>query len=35
MFSAAVAAVAPETLIRRITFLPDGVEYAGTELCPA
>ena len=35
MFSAAVAAVAPETLIRRITFLPDGVEYAGTELRPA
>ena len=35
MFAAAVAAVAPETLARRIGFFPDGIEFAGSELRPA
>ena len=35
MFAAAVAAVAPDTLARRIGFFPDGIEFAGSELRPA
>jgi glycerate 2-kinase len=35
MFAAALAAVAPEALVRRITFRPDGVEFAGFEIRPA
>ncbi|HLE60203.1 MAG TPA: glycerate-2-kinase family protein, partial [Thermoanaerobaculaceae bacterium] len=35
MFAAAVAAVAPDALVRRITFLPDGVEFGASGLRPA
>ncbi len=35
MFAAAVAAVAPDALARRIGFFPDGIEFAGSELRPA
>jgi glycerate-2-kinase len=35
MFAAAGAAVAPEALIRRIAFLPDGVEFGGSTFCPS
>jgi len=34
MFVAAVAAVSPEALVRRITFLPEGVAFGDVELCP-
>lgn len=34
MFAAAVAAVAPDALVRRITFVPDGVEFGGSVLRP-
>jgi glycerate 2-kinase len=34
MFAAAVAAVAPDALIRRISFLPDGIEFGGSRLNP-
>lgn len=35
MFAAAVAAVAPDVLVRRLTFLPDGLEFTGSNLQPA
>jgi glycerate-2-kinase len=35
MFAAAVAAVTPDELTRRIGFFPDGIEFAGSELRPA
>ena len=35
MLAAAVAAVAPDALARRIAFLPDGVEFGGSALRPA
>ncbi len=35
MFAAAVAAVAPDALARRIAFFPDGVEFGGSALRPA
>jgi glycerate 2-kinase len=35
MFAASVAAAAPDALIRRIIFLPDGVEFTGHQLRPA
>jgi glycerate 2-kinase len=34
MFAAAVAAVAPDALVRRIAFLPDGVDFADSGLRP-
>jgi glycerate 2-kinase len=34
MFAAAVAAVQPEPLIRRIEFLPQGVAFEGAHCCP-
>jgi glycerate 2-kinase len=35
MFAAALAAVAPDALSRRISFLPDGIEFAGSGFHPA
>lgn len=35
MFAAAVAAVQPSVLLRRVSFLPRGFEFAGQVFCPA
>jgi glycerate-2-kinase len=35
MFAAAVAAVQPAALLRRVSFLPRGFEFAGQVCCPA
>ena len=35
MFAAALAAVGPDALSRRITFLPDGIEFGGSGFHPA